>query len=163
MGHGQRILSRRNRRRPLSCLEHERHHGCLGRTYLSSDHKLGAVDTHGGIDHLRPYVGKGKKLPAGLLVWLTDHTPHEALPQIESGYRQFFRLVTADISVWFAAQSTPNPKVPVPSHVEIIGESKFSTPSEGATRIYTKEDFGDDIVSYPEAAGSQGQEKAQLD
>lgn len=73
--------------------------------------KLGAVDTHGGIEHLRPFIGKGKKLPAGLLVWLTDHTPHEALPQEKDGYRQFFRLVTEEVSVWFAAQSTPNPKI----------------------------------------------------
>jgi len=96
------------------------------------DSKLGAVDTHGGIEHLRPFVGKGKKLPAGLLVWLTDRTPHEALPQERGGYRQFFRLVTADISIWFAAHSTPNPKVPVPSHVKIIGESKFHSANGSA-------------------------------
>jgi hypothetical protein len=89
------------------------------------DSKLGAVDTHGGIEHLRPFIGKGKKLPSGMLVWMTDRTPHEALPQEVDGYRQFFRLVTADISVWFAEHSTPNPKVPVPAHVKIIGESKF--------------------------------------
>lgn len=125
------------------------------------DPKFGAVDTHGGIEHLRPYIGKGKKLPAGLLVWLTDHTPHEALPQQESGYRQFFRLVTGNVSVWFAAQSTPNPKVPVPSHVRVIGESKFATPSEGATRIYTDEDFiGDDIP--PWAAEKQKSLKARV-
>lgn len=97
------------------------------------DPKLGAVDTHGGIEHLRPYIGKGKKLPAGLIVWLTDHTPHEALPQQEDGYRQFFRLVTGDVSVWFASHSTPNPKVPVPSHVKVIGESKFQTLNKSIT------------------------------
>lgn len=110
------------------------------------DPKFGAVDTHGGIEHLRPYIGKGKKLPASLLVWMTDHTPHEGLPQEEDGYRQFFRLVTSNISVWFAAQSTPNPKVPVPSHVRVIDESKFSAHSQGASRIYTDDDFADDVA-----------------
>ena len=90
------------------------------------DSKLGAVDTYGGMDHLRPYIGRGKKIPANLLVWLTDRTPHEALPQEEGGYRQFFRLVTSDITVWYAAHSTLNPRVPVPTHVKIIDESKFS-------------------------------------
>lgn len=107
------------------------------------DHKLGAVDTHGGIEHLRPHIGEGKKLPANLLVWLTDHTPHEALPQKEDGNRQFFRLVTGDVSVWFAAHSTPNPKVPVPSHIKVIGESKFSSLNGNTTRNYTENDFSD--------------------
>lgn len=99
---------------------------------LVNDVKLGGVDFHGGMEHLRPFIGKGKKLPAGLLVWMTDRTPHEALPQEQDGYRQFIRLVTADISVWFAAHSTPNPKVPVPAHVKIIGESKFKEdPNKG--------------------------------
>jgi len=107
------------------------------------DAKLGAVDTHGGIEHMRAYIGKGKKLPAGLLVWLTDHTPHEALPQEEEGTRQFFRLVTADISVWFAEHSTPNPKVPVPTPVKVIGESKFKSPNGSTSTTYTHDDFED--------------------
>ena len=45
------------------------------------DPNLGAVDIYGGMDHLPPYIGKGKKLPAYLLVWLTDRTLHEALAQ----------------------------------------------------------------------------------
>lgn len=112
------------------------------------DTKLGAVDFHGGIDHLRPYIGKGKKLPAGLLVWLTDHTPHEALPQEKDGYRQFFRLVTGDISVWFAAHSTPNPKVPVPSYVKIIGDSKFKSLNGSAASNYTDNDFENDSPTF---------------
>ena len=89
------------------------------------DTKEASVDSHGGIDHLRPYIGNGKKIPANRLVWLTDRTPHEALAQEQDGYRQFFRLVTSDISLWFAAHSTPNPLVPVPEHVQIIEDSKF--------------------------------------
>jgi hypothetical protein len=36
------------------------------------DSKLGAVDTFGGFEHLRPYIGRSKKLPVGLLVWLAE-------------------------------------------------------------------------------------------
>ena len=87
----------------------------------------GIVDYHGGGDHLRPFIGQGTKLKANELAWLTDRTPHQALPQPKSGYRQFFRLVTSNISVWFQQHSTANPKVPVPDHVLIIKEDKFST------------------------------------
>jgi hypothetical protein len=93
------------------------------------DSSLGVVDSLGGIENLRPFIGNGKKIPANLLVWLTDRTPHEALPQEQDGFRQFFRLVTSEISVWFAAHSTPNPKVPVPDHIQIIDESKFENSS----------------------------------
>jgi hypothetical protein len=89
------------------------------------DSSFGVVDSLGGIENLRPFIGNGKKMPANMLVWLTARTPHEALPQEQDGFRQFFRLVTSDISVWFAAHSTPNPKVPVPDHIQIIDESKF--------------------------------------
>jgi hypothetical protein len=89
------------------------------------DSSFGVVDSLGGIENLRPFIGNGKKMPANMLVWLTDRTPHEALPQEQDGFRQFFRLVTSDISVWFAAHSTPNLKVPVPDHIQIIDESKF--------------------------------------
>jgi hypothetical protein len=85
----------------------------------------GIVDYHGGGDHIRPFIGQGTKLKANELAWLTDRTPHQALPQLKSGYRQFFRLVTSNISVWFQQHSTANPKVPVPDHVLIIEEDKF--------------------------------------
>ena len=52
----------------------------------------GLVDRHGGCEHLRSFIGEGIKLEAGELIWMTDCTPHEALPQEASGYRQFFRV-----------------------------------------------------------------------
>ncbi len=64
---------------------------------------------------------------ANQLIWLTDRTPHEALPQEHDGCRQFFRLVTSKISVWFEEHSTPNPMVPLPEYVEVIRGSKFIT------------------------------------
>lgn len=86
----------------------------------------GIVDYHGSGEHLRPFIGKGTKLKANELAWLTDRTPHEALPQTKSGYRQFFRLVTSNISVWFRQHSTANPKVPIPDHVVVIDDNKFA-------------------------------------
>ncbi len=85
----------------------------------------GIVDRHGGCEHLRPLLGPGKELQANELVWMTDCTPHEALPQKESGYRQFFRVVTSKISHWFADHSTPNPSVPLPDHVVLKRGDKF--------------------------------------
>jgi hypothetical protein len=43
------------------------------------DSKLGAVDTFGGIEHLQPDIGRRKKLPVGLLVWLTKSICHMRL------------------------------------------------------------------------------------
>eukprot|EP00980_Cylindrotheca_fusiformis_P007918 scaffold1696_cov166-Cylindrotheca_fusiformis.AAC.4 len=85
----------------------------------------GIVDKHGGCEYLRPFFGKGTKLQAGELIWMTDCTPHEALPQEISGHRQFFRVVTPHVSHWYAAHSTMNPKVDLPSDVTVVHTSKF--------------------------------------
>jgi hypothetical protein len=85
----------------------------------------GIVDKHGGCEHLRSMIGPGTKLQAGDLIWMTDCTPHEALPQEESGYRQFFRVVTPYVSHWYADHSTPNPRVSLPDHVTVVRGGKF--------------------------------------
>jgi len=90
------------------------------------DNKVpGIVDKHGSCEHLRGILGIGNKLEAGELIWMTDCTPHEALPQESSGYRQFFRVVSPYVSHWYADHSTANPKVPLPSNVTIIRGNKF--------------------------------------
>jgi hypothetical protein len=86
----------------------------------------GLVDYHGSGDHLRLFIGTSTKLKANELAWLTDRTPHQALPQPKKGYRQFFRLVTSNISVWFQQHSTANPKVPIPADVVTITGDKIS-------------------------------------
>lgn len=87
----------------------------------------GIVNQQGGnADYLRPFLGVSTKLKRNELVWLTDRTPHEALPQEHDGFRQFFRLVTSDVSIWFEEHSTPNPKVPLPSYVTVIKGNKFA-------------------------------------
>jgi hypothetical protein len=92
---------------------------------LVDKNRKGIVDRHGGCEHIRHLLGPGTKLKANTLIWMTDRTPHEALPQEESGYRQFFRVVTSKITHWFADHSTPNPLVPLPDHVIEVHGSKF--------------------------------------
>jgi hypothetical protein len=65
-------------------------------------------------------------LEANRLYWITDRTPHEALPTQESGYRQFLRVVTEKVDVWYEQHSTPNPLgVVPPPECKIITENKF--------------------------------------
>ncbi|KAG7345043.1 hypothetical protein IV203_032574 [Nitzschia inconspicua] len=85
----------------------------------------GVVENGGRCEHLRPYIGRGTKLEANELIWMTDQTPDEALPQSTSGHRQFFRLVMPYIGHWYSKHSTPNPHVPLPPEVQVIHYSKF--------------------------------------
>jgi len=81
----------------------------------------------GNIEHLRDLLGEGCQLEAGELIWLTDTTPHEALPVEEDCYRQFFRVVSCTVSVWYENHSTKNRLgiVPDPSITTIITGDKF--------------------------------------
>lgn len=83
------------------------------------------ADRHGGCEHLRGLIGQGTKLKADELIWMTDCTPHEALPQKESGYRQFFRVVTPFVTHWYEDHSTENPEVPLPLNVTVVRGNKF--------------------------------------
>merc|ERR1712039_88135 len=62
------------------------------------------------------------------IYWLTDRTLHESLPVKQETYRQFFRLVTSSLSVWFPEHSTANRLGTVPDAqvTTIVEESKFS-------------------------------------
>jgi len=80
----------------------------------------------GSVEHIRPALGNGYVLNSGELVWMTDLIPHEALPLKKGTYRQYFRLVTDDISVWYSQHSTPNPLgIEPPKYIRIIRTNKF--------------------------------------
>lgn len=64
-------------------------------------------------------------LQAGQLFWMTDRTPHESLPLAEGGPRQFFRLVTSPVDMWYAAHATPNPLGVLPA-CAVLGHDKFT-------------------------------------
>jgi hypothetical protein len=82
----------------------------------------------GDIEHLRSSLpiqpSLLSELGAGELVWMTDCTPHEALPMKEGQKRQFFRLVVGPLGVWHAQHNTANPLGLQPA-APISGENKF--------------------------------------
>ncbi len=75
----------------------------------------------------RPPEGEGVIMEPGVLFWMTDQTPHESLPVEVSGWRQWFRLVSPDIALWWEQHSTPNPTgLALPESVRSIPGSKFA-------------------------------------
>eukprot|EP01084_Bolivina_argentea_P095224 171211_1 len=83
----------------------------------------------GNIEHLRKCLPNNKRITmrANCIYWCTDRTPHESLPMEQSGYRQFFRLVSSNLSVWYPKHSTPNPIGTVPDELvtRIDNRDKF--------------------------------------
>jgi len=69
--------------------------------------------TRDGREDLRQILDQSPSciMKASTLYWMTDKCPHEALPQQNAGPRQWFRLVTSPVSVWFQDHSTVNPLV----------------------------------------------------
>lgn len=57
------------------------------------------------------------------IYWISDRTPHMALPS-EEGTRQFFRLVGPEIGGWWEDHSTPNP-IGIKPNAPILKGSKF--------------------------------------
>lgn len=62
----------------------------------------------GCCEHLRSILKNGIDLKANELAWITDSCPHESLPLADTVYRQWFRLVTHKVDLWFADKSTEN-------------------------------------------------------
>ena len=80
----------------------------------------------GDVSYLRPLCGRGFYNNAGEIYWITDRTPHEGVPLAADTYRQFFRLVTTEVSVWYEEHSAENPTGVQPGEgVRIIKGSKF--------------------------------------
>lgn len=85
------------------------------------------IGAHGNIERMRSLLGPADiKLNAGELVWITDKTPHESLPLHQGTVRQYIRVVTGDVTAWFADHSTPNPcGILPPDNVRIVTGNKF--------------------------------------
>ena len=83
-----------------------------------------SVDKHGGV--LKETVANSTVIAAepNTMYWITDRTPHEAVPAEKDGYRQFIRLVSEEVSVWFAQHNTPNP-LGVKPNCPIVDINKF--------------------------------------
>ena len=63
------------------------------------------------------------------LLFAIVRTPHESLPVPQRAFRQFFRLVTANVSLWYKDHSTANPLgvKPDPRTTHVVVGDKFST------------------------------------
>jgi len=74
--------------------------------------KQEVVGRLGDIEHMRGALLQypGLELEAGKMYWITDRTPHESLALPEGTFRQFFRLVTSQVSFWYKDHSTENPR-----------------------------------------------------
>ena len=86
------------------------------------------IGTLGDLEKYREFLPDiSETMKPNQIYWLTDRTPHESLPLKKSTYRQFFRLVTSKVSVWFEDHSTKNPHgiVPDPEITKIVKGSKF--------------------------------------
>jgi len=90
------------------------------------------IGKHGDIEHLRSYLGPSTMMMPNTMYWITDRTPHESLPLKKAAYRQYFRLVTHQVSLWFEDHSTKNPLgvLPDPSITKIVKGSKFGDPRQ---------------------------------
>lgn len=78
------------------------------------------VGEHGDLEHMRGMLGPARLSQPDELLWLSDRTPHESLPVAPGTYRQFFRLVIGDVTVWYEDHSTPNPLGIQPGPMTIV-------------------------------------------
>ena len=91
----------------------------------------------GNIEHLRPYIENSNyyrndyervKILQNTLYWFTDRTPHECLKVKNDICRQFFRLVTHKVSIWYKEHNTSNPNGIIPDKkiTRIVKGNKFN-------------------------------------
>ncbi|KAJ1549342.1 hypothetical protein HK405_005063 [Cladochytrium tenue] len=74
-----------------------------------------------------PAHRNGQNMAACRVAWMTDRTPHESLPVQRRVFRQYFRLVTSQVTAWYEAHSTRNDECNIvpPDYVDIIRGDKF--------------------------------------
>merc|ERR1712129_500566 len=96
---------------------------------IVDNEKQSVIGKLGNMEHIRSALPKERRqsLKGGQLYWMTDKTPHEALPMDQSAWRQFFRLVSSNLGIWYQAHSTENPMGIKPDKkiTKIIKENKF--------------------------------------
>ena len=83
------------------------------------------IGYQGSVEQYRPCLGKSKLMQANEVYWLTDTTPHEALPIASGAQRQYVRLVTNRVSVWYEQHSTKN-RLGIKPDARIISTNKFT-------------------------------------
>ena len=94
-------------------------HSCALYDATVTDTVFGGAVAPEQVAGLRPHL-----MPARQLYWMHDRVPHASLP-VPAGLRQFFRLVTSEVSLWFADHSTPN-LLGVQPAARIVEGNKFA-------------------------------------
>lgn len=69
-------------------------------------------------------LGNSDIMKPSTMYWMTDLTPHAALPSIIGGKRQFIRVVSSKVDVWYKRHSSENP-LGIQPKAKIIETSKF--------------------------------------
>ncbi|CAL1136543.1 unnamed protein product [Cladocopium goreaui] len=115
----------------------------------------------GDLEHMRQVLGSGEAAEAETLYWMSDATPHESVPLKEDSHRQYFRLVTSSVSLWYSKHSTENPLVkPDPSVTRIVDTDKFEDFPLVGRFERRGSDAGDKIWDvYAEHLGEGGERK----
>jgi hypothetical protein len=82
--------------------------------------------TMGDCEHLRDLLECSAPvyMRSGDLFWMTDSCPHESLPLAPGTFRQYFRLVTHKVDLWYEKHSTANPLGVQPA-CKVIAGNKF--------------------------------------
>ncbi|KAF0693397.1 Aste57867_15650 [Aphanomyces stellatus] len=79
----------------------------------------------GDMEHFRDVLDETAhgylELEANELIWMTDETLHESLPLPTAQFRQDFRFIASEVSLWYADHSTPNPLGTQPTASIIYG------------------------------------------
>ncbi|KAJ3098156.1 hypothetical protein HK100_005162 [Physocladia obscura] len=98
------------------------------RAYECLVENVDTVGHLGDMSHMRDVIAFQSfgeiLLKANELLWITDRTPHESLPQKKAGFRQFFRLVTSELSLWYQEHNTANELGILPG-CDVIKGNKF--------------------------------------
>mmetsp|Transcript_41262 Transcript_41262/g.95603 ORF Transcript_41262/g.95603 Transcript_41262/m.95603 type:complete len:88 (-) Transcript_41262:182-445(-) len=67
-------------------------------------------------------------------------TPHESLPLRAGTARQYFRLVTREVLIWYTQHSTPNPLgIHPPEDVRLVHFNKFE--DNATIRLFDEADM----------------------
>ncbi len=88
------------------------------------DQHIDYSGTLGDCEHLRDSLVNEHVMEKDTLYWMTDSCPHESLALQETTFRQWFRFVTSQVSLWYRQHSTPN-RLGILPPCHIIEESKF--------------------------------------
>ena len=91
------------------------------------------IGKHGSLEQCKDFLPNDCEIlmEPNTSYWITDWTPHESLPLLERTYRQFFWVVTENVSLWFTDHSTANALgvLPVSSITKIVKGDKFDADS----------------------------------